>query len=109
MRYNPSCNNLNYNKMIHKEDYQDAVEYHNQPSRIFKTFTATLYESDQVTQDVIVYPLHLDGDVLDVEVKMMILIKPQSIRDDISETLRQEYGLILGNLKFSMSPKEYSI
>lgn len=95
--------------MRQKETFEQSCEFHVQPSRIFKTFTATLYESDQVTQDVICYPLSLDGEVVDVEIKMMILVKPQSIRDDVAEALRQEYGLTLGNLLFTMAPKDYSI
>lgn len=91
------------------ESYEESCEYHIQPQRIFKTFVATIHETDQVTQDVIVYPLHLDGEVLDCEIKIPIYLKPCGIRDDVSETLRQEYGLTLGNLLFQLAPKEFSI
>lgn len=95
--------------MILNETHEESCEYHIQPQRIFKTFTATLIETDQVTQDVICYPLDLDGHVLDVEIKMMVLIKPESIRDDVAASLWSEYQLTLGSLKFTMAPKEYSI
>lgn len=91
------------------ESYEESCEYHIQPQCIFKTFTATVYETEQVFQDVIVYPVALDGEVLDVEIKMMILVKPSAIRDDISEALWSEYRLTLGNLKFELSPTEYAI
>lgn len=87
------------------ESYEDAVEYHIQPSRIFKTFTATIHETDQVFQDVVVYPLYLDGEVLDCEIKIPIYVKPCGIRDDVSAALWAEYRLTLGNLKFNLCPE----
>lgn len=92
------------------ESYEDAVEYHIQPQRIFKTFTARIFDSsEQIFQDVIVYPLFLDGEVLDVEIKIPIYVQPSAIRDDVEAALWSEYQLTLGNLKFTMAPKEYSI
>lgn len=94
--------------MRNLETYEESCEYP-QPQRIFKTFTATIFETDQIFQDVIVYPIFLEGDILDVEIKMPLLVKPSALRDDIQEALYREYRLTLGNLKFSMAPKEYSI
>lgn len=80
-----------------------------EPETIFKTFTATIYETEQIFQDVIVYPLFLDGEVVDCEIKIPIYLKPCAIRDDVEAALYQEYGLMLGNLKFNLAPKEFSI
>lgn len=91
------------------ESFEESCEYRIQPTRIFKTFVADLYETDQIGQTVICYPLDLEGNVLDVEIKMMILVKPESIRDDVAAALWAEYQLTLGDLKFTMAPKEYSI
>lgn len=91
------------------ESFEESVEFHVQPQRIFKTFTATIFETDQIFQDVIIYPTHLDGDVLDVEIKMPLLVKPYALRDDVQDALRSEYNLQLGNLKFSNAPQNYSI
>lgn len=95
--------------MIHaKETHEESCEY-TQPQRIFKTFTATIFETDQIFQDVIVYPTFLEGDILDVEIKMPLLVKPSALRDDVQEALYSEYGLTLGNLKFQHAPAEYAI
>lgn len=97
--------------MRNLEDYQDAVEYDPQPQRIFKTFTADIYECGNLDpQTVTCYPIYLEGDVLDVEIKMMILVKPEAIREDVAAGLYSEYPeLTLGNLHFRLSPKEYAI
>lgn len=91
------------------ESYEESCEYHIQPQRIFKTFTATILETDEIFQDVFVYPLDLEGNVLDCEIRIPIYVNPCGIRDDVSAALWSEYQLNLGNLKFQLAPKEYSI
>lgn len=96
--------------MIHaKETYSESCEFPQAPQNIFKTFSADIFETPQIFQTVICYPTYLDGEVVDCEVKIPIYVKPCAIRDDVEAALYQEYGLMLGNLKFSMAPKEFSI
>ena len=96
--------------MIAKETLQESHEYDPQPQRIFKTFAADIYESSNLEpQTVFVYPIHLDGEVVDCEIKMPILLKPSSIREDVEAALYSEYQLMLGNLKFTLMPQNYSI
>lgn len=105
----PIVNRTTFTHMIQKETHEESCEYHIQPQMIFKTFTATLYETEQVSQDVNVYPLHLDGSVLDVEIRAMILVKPQSIREDVENALWSEYRLTLGDLRFTPTPTNETI
>lgn len=98
--------------MIHaKETHEESHEYSIQRTTIFKTFTCDIYECGNLDpQTVTCYPIYLEGDVLDVEIKMMILVKPEAIREDVEAALYSEYPeLTLGNLHFRLSPKEYSI
>ena len=87
--------------------YEDLVEFHIQPERIFKPFVADIYESGNLEpQSVFCYPLCLENGVVDVEIKMLIMLKPSAIRDDVEGALYSEYGLTLGNLKFSLAPQD---
>ena len=96
--------------MRNLESFEESCEYRNQPERIFKTFAADIYESPNLDpQTVICYPTHIDGDVVDVEIKMPILVNPSGIRDDVEAALWSEYRLNLGTLHFNLAPKEYSI
>lgn len=93
-----------------QETFSESCEYP-QPQRIFRPFVADIYETGNLEpQSVFVYPTHLDGTTVDVEIKMMILVRPEAIREDVSAALYSEYPeLTLGHLHFHLSPKIYSI
>lgn len=95
--------------MKNLETYEESCEYHVQPQRIFKTFVTDVHETDQIFQTVVCYPLELDGEVLDVEIKMPLYVTPCGIRDDVEAALWSEYRLTLGNLKFELAPTNETI
>lgn len=69
------------------------------------TFTADIYETDQIMQTVICYLGCEDDDVCDVEIKMPLYIKPSAIRSDVQEWLREVSDKRLGDLKFELAPQ----
>lgn len=88
------------------EDYQESCEFHIQPD--LRPFVARIYQSEDIYQDAFCYIGWHDKDSADVYIKMPIYVNPEAIRDNVSDCLWSEHGLMLGSLDFKLAPKTFA-
>lgn len=70
-----------------------------------KTFTADIYETDQIMQTVIAYVTDEDAEFADVTIKIPLYIQPSALRCDVETWLGYAYNLKLGYMTYELAPQ----
>ena len=75
-----------------------------------KTFVATIFETDQIFQDVICYLDNwYDDGSADVRIGLPLYVKPVAIEYDVDFWLNDAYGLNLNKLTYELAPQNVMI